>query len=74
MNHREMTGLTGELKRGNDLIEQRIANANPIRTAIKMFNDLAKDEWDDLDLDEQLRRITGAGCSYSRLCCSSARS
>jgi len=39
-----MIGLTSKLKRGNDLIEQRIANANPIRIAIKMFNNLVKDK------------------------------
>jgi hypothetical protein len=53
MNAENITALERELKRGNDLMAERVANMNPIRTAVALLNELVAKDWDDLDLVAQ---------------------
>jgi hypothetical protein len=41
----DMTELTGQLKRENDLMTERMINMNSLRTAVVKSNELVPDNW-----------------------------
>lgn len=57
LNQREMRGLTGELKRSNDLLQQRLADANLIRAAVACWIKLTEteEEFVETELDQHIK-------------------